>query len=320
MAKTRITPEDLKHQLARRLAEYQVPKGEGSIGQLVIGIERVVTRTFKAHWTGFKLLYPGPTLRLRGELADGSFWSEGYISTSQPSWILAFRLKPAKARGSGGPRPEDKLSLQHSVDISLADRQRLIEAGEVADEELIRMEDFDDPLEAIDEFFNYTEWYVLRAIDAAWEELGYQADPSLGWTEDEDRAASLPVVAAINEGLKRSDIIWLTPNTAPSRPIPCWFVYREAKVYVLSGEPQQQIPGAERVRDAKVVTRWKGRDARLVEFDASVRPITASTDPAQFREIAQFLLSKRQSVVGSIDENLNRWMRECVILELTPRG
>ncbi|MGH2709303.1 MAG: hypothetical protein ACRDJF_03410, partial [Actinomycetota bacterium] len=91
-------------------------------------------------------------------------------------------------------------------------------------------------------------------------------------------------------------------------------------VYVLSGEPQQQIPGADQVRDAKVVTRWKGRDARLVEFDASVRPITASTDLARFREIAQLLVSKRQSVTGSIDENLNRWMRECVILELTPRG
>ncbi|MGH2708006.1 MAG: hypothetical protein ACRDJK_06890, partial [Actinomycetota bacterium] len=220
MAKTRITSEDLKRQLARRLAEYRVPKGEGSIGQLFIGIERVVTRTFKAHWTGFKLLYPGPTLRLRGELADGSFWSEGYFSTSQPSWVLAFRRKPPKARGSGGPRPEDKLSLQHSVDVSLADRKRLIDSGEVADEELIRMEDFDDPLEAIDEFFNYTEWYVLRAIDAEWEELGYQADPSLGWTEDEDRVASLSVVAAIDEGLKRSDIIWLTPNTAPKRPIP----------------------------------------------------------------------------------------------------
>ena len=40
------------------------------------------------------------------------------------------------------------------------------------------MEDFDDPLEAVDEFFNYTAWYVLRAVEAEWDQLGYVPEPS----------------------------------------------------------------------------------------------------------------------------------------------
>lgn len=312
-----LTLEDLRQRIARRLSEYHVPKGEGELGTLKFAIIEDVARTFRAHWTGFKLFYPKPTLVLRAELADGSFWSEGYVSKSRPSWVLAFRLKPAAARGTGGPRPDDKLALDQSVQASLGHRRRLIEEGIVADEELIRMEDFDDPLEAIDEFFNYTAWYVLKAVDAVWGQLGYVPDASIGWEEDEEKVASLPVEAAIQEALKKSDIIWVTPNTSRD-PIPCWFVERDGKIYVLSGERQQVIPEAGRVRGADVVARWKGRDAQLVDFSAAVRPITA-TSREEFEEFANLLIAKRQSVTGSTEEILDRWMRECVILELTPR-
>src|SRR6202022_568573 len=99
----------------------------------------------------------------------------------QPSWVLAFRRDPHKDRGSGGPRPDDKLGLEASIEISLAQRHKLIDSGQIPHEELIRMEDFDDPLEAVDEFFNYTAWYVLRAVDAEWDQLGYVPEPTIGW-------------------------------------------------------------------------------------------------------------------------------------------
>ncbi|MEA2500968.1 MAG: hypothetical protein QOD01_1079, partial [Actinomycetota bacterium] len=47
---------DVRLHVARNLADYEVPKGPGEIGTLSIGLERNITRTFKAHWTGFKLL------------------------------------------------------------------------------------------------------------------------------------------------------------------------------------------------------------------------------------------------------------------------
>jgi len=179
------------------------------------------------------------------------------------------------------------------------------------------MEDFDDPLEAVDEFFNYTAWYVLRAVDAEWDQLGYVPEASIGWTSDDDHEATLPVAAAIEDGLKRSDIIWVTPDTA-ERSIPCWFVYRNGKIYVLSAEPQQMIPDAAHVREAEVAVRWKGRDARLVDFEAAVRVIGPDRQD-EFEEIGQLLVAKRQSVQGSVDDVIRRWMAQGVILELSPR-
>ncbi|HEY8202159.1 MAG TPA: hypothetical protein VII47_12495, partial [Actinomycetota bacterium] len=314
---TTVTIADVKARIARRLSEYRVSPGPGEVGVLTFSVQRAVTRTFRAHWTGFKLIFPGATVVLRADVGGGRLWAEGYISTSQPSWVLAFRKEPPKVRGSGGPRPDDKLSSAESIEVALAHRKRLIEAGVIPNEELIRMEDLDDPLEAVDSFFNYTEWYVLHALDADWHQMGYHADPSIGWGPEDEAAASLPIDAAVEEGLKKSDIIWLV--TSPQRPpIPCWFVYKDGKVYVLSGEPQQVIPDARNLREVHVVTRWKGRDARMAEFDAGVRVITG--DDPEFEQIAGLLMAKRQSMRGSHDEILDRWRRDCVILELTRRS
>jgi len=203
------------------------------------------------------------------------------------------------------------------LEISLAERHRLIESGQIRHEELIRMEDFDDPMEAIDEFFNYTEWYILRSIDASWDQLGFAPDASAAWGIEQDHIATLPIGAAIEEGLKKNDIIWVTPDTS-NLPLPCWFVYRNQKIYILSAEPQQRIPDAIHVREAQVSVRWKGRDARLVDFEAGVRVI-GPENRDEFEEIGALLVAKRQGVQGSVDDVVQRWMASGVILELTPR-
>jgi len=95
-------------------------------------------------------------------------------------------------------------------------------------------------------------------------------------------------------------------------------VYRNGKIWVLSAEPQQIIPDARNVREAQVALRWKGRDARLVDFDASVRVI-GPENRAEFEEIGALLVAKRQSASGSVEDIIARWMSAGVILELTPR-
>lgn len=319
MAKAQtITIEDIKDRIAHNLSEYRIPEGSGEIGSVTLAKHAAVARSFRAHWTGFKLFFPGPTVVLKAAVHDGRYWVEGYISSAQPSWVLAFRNKPP-AREAGRPRPDDELARPQEVETALAHRHGLIEAGILSSEELIRMEDLDDPLEAIDTFFNYTTFYVLKTLGEPWERFGYTADQSIGWDRGDTALAALPMDAAIDEGLRKSDIIWITPDNSPDgRAIPCWFVYKDGKAYVLSGERQQIIPNATRVRDAKVVARWKMRDARLTDFRAAVRPITAAS-PEEFAEVAILLLNKRQSVTGTPQENLERLKRECVILELTPR-
>lgn len=320
MPRTKTTPitiEDLIDRVARNLSEHGVATEPGELGQITLFMKKKVTRTFRAHWTGFKIFYPGEVLILRADLKSGLLWTEAWVSVRQPSWVLAFRQQPHTARGSSGrPRPDDELSSLQQVENALAQRKRLIDAGIIPPEELIRMEDLDDPIEAVDTFFNHTSFYVLKAMKAEWTQLGFSPDDSVGWAGDEKAAASHPTEAAIQEAFKKSDIIWVHPDTS-TRPIPCWFVLKDGKAYVLSGERQQIVPGAERIRNARVTARWKGRDASLAEFDAAVRVITAR-DP-EFDEIAELMVGKRQSVTGSVEENVARWKRECVILELTPR-
>jgi hypothetical protein len=312
-----ITIEDLKNEIARRISEYALSPGEGSAGTLEISLRPSVARTFRAHWTGYRLLYPQPTLVLLAWLHDGSFWSEGYISTAQPSYVLAFRKTPHKNRGTGAERPDDKFSSPQSIETAIGQRREWVLQGLAPDEEIMRYEDFDDPMEAIDQFFNYTSLYCLRAVDLDWSSFGYMADPSAGWDEGEAAVASTPFDAAIEEGLKKSDILWLSPDTDPDKSIPCWFLYRKDKrLFVISAPSEQVIPDAARVRTAHIVTRRKGRDARMTEFDAHVRVVTPANRD-EFDEIAEQLVAKRQSVRSS-EEMIAGWKAEGVILELMP--
>lgn len=322
MTKTKqVDLDEIKDRIAQRLSEHRVTEGSGAKGTLEISLQKGVTRTFRAHWTGYKLFYPGQTLCLQAKLADGSFYSEAYISTEQPSFVLAFRSKPHSVRGTGAERPDDKFASKQAIEIALENRRMQIEAGLVPDEEIIRYEDLDDPVEAVDAFFNYTMFYCFKATDIDWSEMGYKLDPSLGWDTDAAAIASLPIDAAIAEGLKRSDILWVAPDTDPSgRPTPCWFLYtKEQRLFILSGEKEQTLPDAQRIRNLRVFTRWKGRDARMAEFDAAVKVI-GPTDP-EYDTVGEQMINKRQSVTGSHDEVLTRWKASgVVILELTPRG
>lgn len=313
--------QDLKARIANRIAEYEVAPGTGSKGTLELSLAQGVTRTFRSHWTGFRLTYLRPTIIMKAALADGSFWAEGYISPDQPSYVLVFRKKPHQSRGTGAERPDDKFASAYNLEVSRAHTAQQREAGLVADEEIIRYEDFDDPLEAIDDFFVYTSFYAFRAVDVDWSQFGYLTDDAIRWEDMSVDPKAAPALAGVEEGLKRSDILWLNVDSDPGgRAVPCWFLYtRDKRLFVLSGEPEQRIPYASHARRAHVITRWKGRDAQLVEFDAKVRPITAA-QPEEFEEIGRQLVAKRQSARGGTEETIQGWMRDGVILELIPEA
>jgi hypothetical protein len=320
MLKTeKVTIQELKAQIANRIADYGIPQGVGASGTVEIFLAAGIVRTFRAHWTGFRVAYKDPTVVMKASLKDGSFWAEGYISPNQASWVLVFRKKPHKSRGTGAERPDDKFSSPQQLEVSREITAERIKAGLVADEECIRYEDFDNPLEAVDEFFNYFSFYALRAVELDWSGFGFVTDPSIRWDDMSFDSRTMPDLARVDEGLKRSDILWLNVDSDPGgRPIPCWFLYtKDKRLFVLSGEPQQLIPYAAEAKRAKVVTRWKGRDAAMVEFEAKVRPITAA-NRGEFEEIAQLLVAKRQSVRGGAAETIESWIRDAVILELFP--
>ncbi|MGH2767993.1 MAG: DUF6789 family protein [Actinomycetota bacterium] len=176
-----VSVDQITELITRRLDEHGLSSGASGesrrAGRLTMALEQGASRAFRAHWTGFRLAFSGPSLVLRLEMEGGSFWSEGYLSSSQPSWVLAFRKEAPLIRGSGGPRPDDKLIDPQSLEVALGHRRKLVESGAVQAEELVRMEDFDNPLEAVDAFFNYSARYVLEAVDAAWSQIRYDPTP-----------------------------------------------------------------------------------------------------------------------------------------------
>jgi hypothetical protein len=152
------------------------------------------------------------------------------------------------------------------------------------------------------------------------------------------QAAPEKLPKEIEDGLKRSDVIWvglehppvqeptgiakLIPRRRePPRPrtIPAWFGYRNGKIYVLSrtdpGFDEQTVPGLPGARELLVVTRRKGRDTSLDHFRTSVRVL----DPGpEWDQAAALLADKRKSRAGPPNDSIKRWRDTCLIAELTP--
>ena len=133
------------------------------------------------------------------------------------------------------------------------------------------------------------------------------------------QAAPVKLPKEIEDGLKRSDVIWIGADVNGRRQaIPAWFVYRDGKIYVLSqrepGPQEQTVPGIGRAKEFFVTTRRKGRDTALDEFSAAPRLL----EGAEWETMATALVDKRKSRVGPPGESLARWRGSADILELTP--
>jgi hypothetical protein len=133
------------------------------------------------------------------------------------------------------------------------------------------------------------------------------------------QAAASQLPKAVEDGLKRSDAIWVgAEENGDSRAIPAWFVYRQGRIFVLSqkepGPEEQSIPGLPGASDVLVVTRRKGRDTALDRFHAAVRIL----EGPEWDQAAALLADRRRDRHGPPAEAINRWRDTCLIAELTP--
>jgi hypothetical protein len=131
--------------------------------------------------------------------------------------------------------------------------------------------------------------------------------------------ASAKLPKAIEDGLKRSDVIWVGVEANDRRRlVPSWFVYRNGKIFVLSqrepGPQDQTVPGIPGASELVVVTRRKGRDTAANEFHAASRVLQGP----EWEDAAKLLVDKRKSRAGAPSEWLARWRGSCDIAELTP--
>ena len=271
--------------VARHVGRYGLKEGSaaGSKASLRVTLETDVKRVVQVYWTPFSAEIPGRSIGLHLEVAEPTVhWAEAYLSPTERNWVFMFAERPD---------------------------------GEV---QLTKYGDYATPQEAIEEFFRQSSWYVLTATDKSWSDVTFDADEGVPWSEHQKVQAGTATASAITESLKKSTIMWLRwKANGTEKTMPVWYFYdaKVERIYVLSGERQQTIEGAETLREADVILRWKGRNASVAELAAQVRVIRGD-DPG-WDEIADRVAEKRLNIPGLPEDTASRWRDECVILELS---
>lgn len=272
-------------ELARTISRTGIGAEDGSQaakGTLRIENEFSVKRVIQAYWTPFQADVPGRSIGAHLEVAEPRVhWAEGYFTPDSVNWVFCFRERPD---------------------------------GEI---ELAFYEQYQDPYEAIKGFFNLSSWYILTALDLTWDDVAYRLSDELEWPEHLQTIVGADTDKAVQETLKKSTIFWLRWELeGRQQTMPVWFFYdsKADRIYVLSGERQQTIPGAERLRKCDVILRWKGKNAQIAEIPADVRVLEHGP---QWTEVAEKIAEKRLNIPGLPEDTARRWRDECVILELT---
>lgn len=259
--------------------------GSGTKGLLKIERAEGVKRVFQAYWTPFQIDIAGEVVSLRLDIPKPHLhWCEAYLTPDQRNWILYFHER------------------------------------EDGQNELVYYRDYATPEEAVEAFFGFAEWYALTATDTTWDEISYTVAADFDWTEGRETLIPTSLAPGVQEALKKSTILWLRwDDNGTERQMPVWYVYDQkvGKIYVISGERQQLIPGAERLRSADVIFRQKGKNVRLAEIPATVRVMPKDDE---WNERAEKLAEKRLNIPGLPEATARRWRDECEILELTLRS
>jgi hypothetical protein len=274
----------LQH-VARNLGRYGIKEGApGGPAVLRIIREEGVKRVVQVYWTPFQIDMQSSVVGLHLEVAEPRVhWAECYASPNERSWVLCF-FEP----------PEGDIQLAYHRDYA---------TGE----------------DAVDGFFKLSAWYVLTATGKDWADVQYTVDSGLSWDDGLRATAGASKSAAIQESLKKSTIVWLRWNDSGiERTMPVWYVFdnKTNRIYVLSGERQQTLPGAERMRECDVIFRQKGKNVRVAELPASVRVLEPGPE---WDEVAEKIAEKRLNIPGVPEDTAKRWRDQCVILELTLR-
>ncbi len=276
-------------QVSRYIGRHGLKQGdpEGAKAVLRVAMEEDVRRIVQVYWTPFQAEIPGRCISLHLEVPDPRVhWGECYLSPDSVNWFFFF-----------GERESD---------------------GEI---QLLYYEQHHTIDDALRNFFDHANWYILTATDNTWDNMVFSIADELQWGEQYAVRQATSVTPAVQESLKKSTIMWLRWRVdGAEHTMPVWYLYdaKAGKIYVLSGERQQVLPGAEKMRDCTVILRWKGKNANVAEIGADVRVIRG-TDP-DWNEIADKVAEKRLNIPGTPEDTARRWRDECVILELTLRS
>lgn len=122
---------------------------------------------------------------------------------------------------------------------------------------------------------------------------------------------------AAEAALKKGSILWLDipqlDGTTVTRP--AWYVQQGRKVFVIKGGQEQQLPNLENCDFVAMTVKSKDIKASIGKMDAGVRVVDNGSD--EFDRIATLGMGTRLNLPDG-DGALERWRRECAMVELSP--
>jgi phage terminase large subunit-like protein len=122
----------------------------------------------------------------------------------------------------------------------------------------------------------------------------------------------------LEEALKKSTVVWVeVPGDGGTggRAVPVWYGILDGRVYVLVGGSEQHVDGLAEATRVLLVARSKEQQSLVAEVEASARVVDPK-DPLYDR-VAPVLLPRRLNLRDG-EQAVDRWRKECTLVELTP--
>lgn len=126
------------------------------------------------------------------------------------------------------------------------------------------------------------------------------------------------VESQIDAAMKKTGLVWVRASGRGHRAIGLWHLWQDGNVYLLTGGIEQPAPdGLEAGTTAQVMARAKGKNARVLSFEATVE--TVAPDGDDWSAITSALVPKRLNLPDG-EAAPERWARECTLWRLQPTG
>jgi hypothetical protein len=122
---------------------------------------------------------------------------------------------------------------------------------------------------------------------------------------------------AVEAALKKSTILWVRIPQPDGGEItrPAWFVHQDAKVYLLTGPEEQDLPNIAEADKVTLVVRSKEDRSQIGAIPSAVRVV--DNDAEEFEKIGESAVSLRLNL-KDLPDALERWKATATMVELTP--
>ncbi len=124
-------------------------------------------------------------------------------------------------------------------------------------------------------------------------------------------AEASPTVRArlIAEGAKKSGVCWVHLD----RPRLAWHLWHDEAIYLVTGGPEQALPGLAEASRVTVTLPSKDNGGALVVFDAGVRVVDQASEAEAVGALAKDRLNSTEGAGLPA-----RWAAESTVVRLTP--